>query len=607
MEKSGRNAFEIIYSEDGRPVNIKINGKTIYSINIARQSELWYEQNVRDFSEDFIIVFGFGLGLHLERLLREKSEERMVYLVIEDKDSFMKTYQQSGLDLRLFEGIFSLDEIQGLYDIVANSLGVIAKKGIRIIDFPAITRAMEGDYKKFLQDLNDVLGVAKINFNTMGILGPQMEINQAVNIIRTLKYPGIKNLKGILEDYPVVIVGAGPSLSKNINILKENKEKLFIIAVGRVVKLLKEKDIDPDMICIIDPNELQYDYLSGVDLKDTYITADHKSSYKVFQYIDAKYWAFDRNDSMTKWLRSFTDHKGYMGDFFNVAQFASQLAFYLTMGPIAMIGVDLAFSNRTHAEGVILSQQVDPASSPHTMWVPGNVEEKVPTMPNMYSMIKFFELTIRRNRKIYNATEGGARIEGAEITTLENFARMFSRDGKERFKDSIEGQYLLEKYGEKELQGIKENINSILTVLFKIQKGYQKGRGYVEKLKKLSQHTEKNASKINDCLSRIDRLHEEMYGLANKAHGFVEARTVQSELLLRTRRDDTLKYKEMKDNKKVLESEINRFGKYFESMVFHVEYAAQILLNMLAVLDEEYLITGGGRSGDDSACIRQKS
>ena len=584
MENSVNSHFEIIYDQDGNPINLTINGKSVYSRNIKRQADLWHDQSVAGVTEDFLIVFGFGLGVQLERLLKEKSDERIIYLVVEDRESFIKLHGRSGLNLSLFQQIFALDELQKLYDNLAQTITIIAKKGIRVIDFPPISNALGSQYENFLKGVSDVLNVGKINFNTMGILGPQMEINQAINIIRSLKYPGIKELKGVLGDYPVVIVGAGPSLTKNLDVLREHQDNVFIIAVGRVVKLLHEKGINPDMVCIIDPNELQYDYISGVDLKDTFLMVDHKASYKVFQMVQAKFWAFDRNDSLTNWLRRFTPPKGKTGDFFNVAQFAALLAYHLTGGPIAMMGVDLSFSSRTHADGVIMSQHFDPSFTSQTMWVAGNVEEKVATMPNMYSMIKFFELTIRNNRMIYNVTEGGARIEGTEITTLKSFIKEFCHEQKYGTVSRISDLYRVEQFGKEDIELIKNNIDSILNVLFSVQKGYQKGLGYVEKLKKYSLNVKKNGEKINSYLSKIDRLHEDMYQLAEKAGGFVEGRTAQSEILLRTRRDETLKYKEKREDYKVVELEINRFGKYFESMIFHVEYAAHMLLNMSKAL-----------------------
>lgn len=609
MGDSLKDIIEVLYDDNGIPINYKVRGRQIYSsVSAARQVETWYEKEVKNIKEDILVVFGFGLGIHLKRLLEEKSEERMIYLIVEDKETFATLHPYSGLNFKLLNGIYTMEEVSRFLSTLPGSMGALAKKGIRVTGFPPLVKALEAEYTKFLKDLNDILRMMKVNYNTSTFLGPQMEINEAVNIVRTLKYPGIKEWQGVLGDFPVVVVGAGPSLVKNIDVLKENQHRVFIIAVGRVVKLLAEKGIRPDAVCIIDPNVLQYEYISGVDLSDIFIVADHKSSYLVFEKVQARFVAFDRSDPLTKWLRSFTGDKGYLSDFFNVSHMGVLLSYFITKGPIALMGVDLAYANTTHANGVVLNKTVDMSKMPNAMWVEGNVEEKVATMPNMYSMIRFLEAAIGGNRPIFNATEGGARIRGAEPTTLKEFIYLYGLEEKKNFVDGMLDKYRLSEFSVDECKKIRDHFKELLDNLLEIQKKYQEGTAKVEKLKKYSSNIRKHVDKINKTLTQIDVLHESLYEeIKEKKAEIIISFNTQAEILLRTRRDHTLRYREQNDFQKVLEEEIKRFGSYFDSMVFNVEYAAQIVLNMLAILDEEYAcgVQDAGNNGDGAISCAQ--
>ena len=64
-----------------------------------------------------------------------------------------------------------------------------------------------------------------------------------------------------------IIVAAGPSLDDNLEFLRENQGKKTIIAVGTVFRKLLEKQIIPDMIAVLDPQERTYKQIEGLEDK----------------------------------------------------------------------------------------------------------------------------------------------------------------------------------------------------------------------------------------------------------------------------------------------------------------------------------------------------
>ncbi len=75
----------------------------------------------------------------------------------------------------------------------------------------------------------------------------------------------IRNSKGVnwlfekMKGIPTILVGAGPSLDKNIDLLKECKNKAVIIACSSALKPMLEKDIIPDIVFVTDskPKEMR--------------------------------------------------------------------------------------------------------------------------------------------------------------------------------------------------------------------------------------------------------------------------------------------------------------------------------------------------------------
>ena len=71
--------------------------------------------------------------------------------------------------------------------------------------------------------------------------------NFFMNIPELCTGHGIQKIKDIAKGKNVVVLGAGPSLKSSIPWLKENREKLFIVAAGSIANGLYENDIHPDI------------------------------------------------------------------------------------------------------------------------------------------------------------------------------------------------------------------------------------------------------------------------------------------------------------------------------------------------------------------------
>jgi hypothetical protein len=57
----------------------------------------------------------------------------------------------------------------------------------------------------------------------------------------------------LTNDKPTLLIGAGPSLTKNLKWLKENQNKFVIVAIGATYKKLFDNGITPDIVTTVDP------------------------------------------------------------------------------------------------------------------------------------------------------------------------------------------------------------------------------------------------------------------------------------------------------------------------------------------------------------------
>ncbi len=97
------------------------------------------------------------------------------------------------------------------------------------------------------------------------------KVNYKENLIKKLfsseKAKTIKFLTNnqFYHKVPIVLVAAGPSLDKNIRLLKDYQNNCLIIGADVILYKLVENDIHPDFVCNIDPSDDFHRFWKGID------------------------------------------------------------------------------------------------------------------------------------------------------------------------------------------------------------------------------------------------------------------------------------------------------------------------------------------------------
>jgi len=228
----------------------------------------------------------------------------------------------------------------------------------------------------------------------------------------------LEQYKDAIKDRPAILVAAGPSLNKQIDILSQNQDLFTIIAVDTVWPILHKHSIRPDIMFTLDPKS-KVSWAGQCIDEETHFFIDIGCSPDVV-------WSHGKNHVFTACNPLISRPAFDMGakaDFLrtggSVATTAFSMARYLGANPIVLIGQDLALTGgKDHADGYLYSYSRDSLNK--SLESGFDVEAyhggTVKTTKQFLFYKTWYEhqlATMDQSTMVINATEGGAKIKGA--------------------------------------------------------------------------------------------------------------------------------------------------------------------------------------------------
>lgn len=174
------------------------------------------------------------------------------------------------------------------------------------------------------------------------------------------RYPGILGFDGILKGKTAVIIGAGPSFTKEqIKQLRKVKDNIVVIALDAALPPLKD-DIDlVDFVAVVDPTEKQKHNFTDIDTTQFYTIIPPISHPGVFRVLDPKHVAiYNIKDPKSPICEQAPYHTGKIGGLpAGVLTSGSAYGFANVLGckHIIFLGHDLSWPNTDdiYAKGVL--------------------------------------------------------------------------------------------------------------------------------------------------------------------------------------------------------------------------------------------------------------
>ena len=195
--------------------------------------------------------------------------------------------------------------------------------------------------------------------NSKAIPFPELVFQQYENLLRNtplmLSSLPLQRLFGAKRAAEVaVVVSAGPSLQKDLALLKKEQNRLVIFAVDAVLQTLCEEGIEADFVLSSDYDEMVLEFFKILPAKALFVCS-YSSSHKLVAFLKSQNLplcvALSTDEPSVEF--AFFEKFGFveMGNF--VSYFAYTLALKMGFRHIIMLGQDLALSaeGNSHAPG----------------------------------------------------------------------------------------------------------------------------------------------------------------------------------------------------------------------------------------------------------------
>ena len=196
----------------------------------------------QDFSSvDLVIVLGLGNKAERPSLLRERCDAKI--LCFEPREHIRNRYS-------LVDNCLVSPNLISLRARIKSSISDLEREVVLVDDSEDHKDLGIENIEEIHQMYHEAV-IMGLSRDTASLKFAGQRVSHMLSSMDILiKYPPINNLINVFHDLPGLIVGAGPSLDKNIELIKENQDKFIIAAVNSSLPALHKAGIVPDF-CVV--------------------------------------------------------------------------------------------------------------------------------------------------------------------------------------------------------------------------------------------------------------------------------------------------------------------------------------------------------------------
>ena len=420
---------------------------------------LYIALNLIDFSED--IKKG-----RVKFLLDEDVDFHTIYNICNDPDLkvFLRTYELQ-INNSYYEKFYS-DNIQRLNKLIVSQIKLI------------ITSAGN--------DANDSL------------IGLDHHLRHIPEMIKSYSLLDIAQNKN--SDF-AVIVSTGPSLAKQLPLLKKYQDYITILCIDASLPILQKEGIKPDLVFSMERVEATAKFFENLDkelLKDTIFVPSSVSHPKTIENLKGMKVAFSQRPF--GYIRMFHLYKWtYIGIGMSAANMAFDFAYISEFKNVALIGQDLAFGKdgTTHSKGAVYGEHEEQYKKKR-LKIKGYYGDIIETSPVWDMFRSFFVRDIpmakEKGLNIYNCTEGGAYIDGAEHIPFKEFLEK-TKIKKEKYQPILLDNEFQTHWFNRSKKLIELHIERLKCIKNRVEEVFLKVMEEIEKLEQLNR--DKDLEKID--------------------------------------------------------------------------------------------------------------
>ncbi len=534
--------FELILGKDNLDINLKDTSDNtfLYENVIDELNSMLNTYNDKYLLYPVLYFYGFGNGILFKALLQNKNHQ---HIVVFEKDieiiwvifhildfsnelqsARLMILQTSSLDIEFFSNFCSSKPFFQFSRIYFLEL-------------------MSHYYERFHEDILGLNKKLAENFKNSIVshgndpLDALQGIEQFVyNLPQMITHPSYKELLSKRKNLSdtAIIVSTGPSLTKQLPLLKKYASKATIFCADSSYPILAKHGIKPDYVCMLERDEIVAECFNNdfgefdKDIVFIVKSVTHPHTIKYLQKNNRAFILVSTYASFIQYLK--LDYFGYFNMGFSVAHMNFLLTIHLKYKNIILIGQDLAYAKdgQTHSQGFIhanlhngdYERDLDKFS---TTAYGGNGKVQ---SSEIWTLFRHnFEkdiVNIKMNYHIttYNCTEGGARIEGTiEKPFLWACENLLHKDLNKPFEKleplslNKQNEFLLKAYYKvcKSIEHCRDFNDNFIKVYDKIKNSFTS-----------LQNSQKNEIFIQEIIQDIDKTKTQIDELYNTQKDLIQ-------------------------------------------------------------------------------------
>ncbi len=391
----------------------------------ADQTFAPFLQSLPQDEESLVVLVGLGRGEEALALLARR-DLQVRLLVLEPQAAIF----QAALRHTDLSPVLTSADVQIFVGNDATDIGRIFQQeedGLRALSLHLfcnqhLQARLPALYGTLCRQVRERLLHLKSQIDTIEQQGPLLFANTLRNCLHLCRAVHVGVLSGIARGAPAICVAAGPSLLKNIGLLQKRRRQALIVAVDSAAKVLMDHGITPHCIATIDPitaslQKLETVAASRPDIPLVWTPEAHPDT--VGRFTGGPQFVMPGvNDFFRLHLAPLFADRHVFQDLESVMHAAIRVALLAGCDPIVFIGLDLALTGgKDHADGCPVRWELGHQQRiPVLAWDGGEVA----TIPVLFNQIRTLTALIGRHpaTRFIDATEGGARIDGAEPVPL---------------------------------------------------------------------------------------------------------------------------------------------------------------------------------------------
>ncbi len=419
--------FELILGKDNLDINLKDTSDNtfLYENVIDEFNSMLNTYNDKYLLYPVLYFYGFGNGILFKALLQNKNHQ---HIVVFEKD---------------IEIIWIMFHILDFSNELQNSrLMVLETNKLEIQDYNELCSSkpffqfsriyflelMSHYYERFHEDILGLNKKLAENFKNSIVshgndpLDALQGIEQFVyNLPQMITHPSYKELlskrKGISDT--AIIVSTGPSLTKQLPLLKKYANKATIFCADSSYPILAKHGIKPDYVCMLERTEITAEFFNhdfGEFDKDIVFVCAGVVHPKAIEYLkgrNRKYLIIPRYLYFPIYIK--LKYFDFLYNTPSVAHMACYLSLHLNHKNIIFIGQDLAYAENgnSHPDDYQNSANYESQMYEHILTEAYGGKKEIKTHEVWIFFKQILEaMIIKYHITTYNCTEGGARIEG---------------------------------------------------------------------------------------------------------------------------------------------------------------------------------------------------